>query len=183
MPKAQPARLPTDARHGSSTSSDRVTDLATGMIRKRSRGVNTDCRSINAPAARAGGRARSAGRFGAARRALAFRLPAGLATGLGDREFLELVPAPEQRAQPARRCTAARPGFGSVVWIAILRRDLAAFELAAARLRSALRAVGKAQPFDRRELLLQLTPRRRGFVRNHPNDAVAQRDQIIERHC
>src|SRR3974390_657480 len=115
-------------------------------------------------------------------RALALRLVAGLAAGPGDRELLQLVPALEQGTQPARRRAAARPGLRAVIRVAILGGDLAALELAAARLGSALCAIGKAETLDCRKLLLELTPGRRRLVGNHSNDVVAQGNQIIERH-
>ncbi len=107
---------------------------------------------------------------------------ARLAARLADRELLQLVPALEQRAQPARRRSTSRPGLGPVVRIAIFRRDLAPLELAATRLGAAFCAMRKAEALDCRKLLLQLTTGRRGFFGNHPNDVITQDNQIIERH-
>src|SRR5262249_4394673 len=105
----------------------------------------------------------------------------GLAARLGDRELFELVPGLHVGAQPARRRPAARPGLGTVFWIAILRRNLAALELAAARLRTALgTTAAEAQPLDRRKLCLEFAPGRRRLVGDQTKHAVAKRDQIIE---
>src|ERR1051325_8350808 len=78
------------------------------------------------------------------------RSPLGLAARLGDRELFQLVAGLDIGPQPSRRRATTRPGLGAVFRIAVLRRDLAALELAAARLRTALGAAAtQTKPFDR----------------------------------
>src|SRR5262249_6159988 len=92
---------------------------------------------------------------------------------LVDQEIFPLGAGLDRGCEPARLCTASRPGIPLAV--AILRRDLSALERAASPPAAIADIVATGES---RELALELI----GLTAEHDYDVVAQLEQRINRH-